>query len=518
MQSVTHGRVNLLTHSGLLLALIAGAAFASFVLLYRLDVNPAPWHDEANFLKVAENYAERGVYATFSADGDRYNGAIFSTGPTVILPIAALYRAYGVDITLGRLVIVAYAVLAFAALYALGVALGDHRLALAALVLAFVCRANLSPMLWRNVMGEGPALFYLTAALAVWLRPGTRRLPALVLVGALIGLAGITKNQVALVVLPALLVVWLLDLFWYRRRGWRYFVVPGVVAGVVYFAWTYYLFFVLGADARAIGDEAQALQAAQGSAYFLFDPALIGANLNRLTGGDAYAGLLLPALAFGLVLSFPRSESAQRWGILLVIVTAALAFYVISVGWWKIAFPGMFLGGLLVARLLYVLTDGLRLRWATLARAVRGQHTLTLRVVVMVALLAFSVRLVLLPAAGMVVEVIGEGDDSHRDMAAYMQAFIPPDALVETWEEELAVLTDHNLHSPPQLYESYVVKQTFLNGPTASRFYDFRDYGEPDYVIVGPYAKSADFYPADSLTGYRRMTTIGPFDVYRRAP
>lgn len=514
----SRGQLNLWASGGVLLALIAAAAFAGFVLLYRLDVNPAPWHDEANFLKVAENYAERGVYATFSADGDRYNGAIFSTGPTVILPIAALFRAFGVDITLGRLVIVAYALLAFAALYALGTALGDRRLAVTAVILVFVCRGALMPMLWRNVMGEGPALALLIAGLALWLRPGERRVSTLALVGLLIGLAASTKNQVAIVALPALLAAWLLDLFWYRQRGWRCFVIPGAVAGVIYFAWTAYLFFGLGADARSLSDDAQTLQAAQGSAYFLFDPALIGANLNRLTGGDAYAGLLLPALIYGLALSLPRTEAAQRWGVLLLIVGVATAFYVFSVGWWKIASPVLLLGGLFVARLIYALTDGLRFDWRALGRAVTGRGALTLPLIVRLALLALGVRLLLLPAAGMVVEVASAGDGSAYAAADYLRAHVPPDALVETFEEELAVLTDHRLHSPPQLYESYVVKQTFMGGPPASQFYDFRDYGDPEYVIVGPYARAVDFYPEAALTGYDRRASVGTFDIYQRVP
>ncbi|NWG18486.1 MAG: hypothetical protein HXY41_17830, partial [Chloroflexi bacterium] len=91
-----------------LASLVIVAAVAAFLLLYRLDVYPEPWYDEGSHLHVAKNYALNGIYADYSSEGIRYYGPAVGVGPTVMLPVAALFNLFEVSIPLARLAIVVY--------------------------------------------------------------------------------------------------------------------------------------------------------------------------------------------------------------------------------------------------------------------------------------------------------------------------------------------------------------------------------------------------------------------------
>jgi len=100
----------------------------AYLLVYKLDSFPAPQFDEGAFLKVAKNFATNGIYADFSQGENRYTGAVVSTGPTVILPVAFIFKLAGVSIMAGRLVAVGYTLLMLVAMYLLCTQLIDQAL------------------------------------------------------------------------------------------------------------------------------------------------------------------------------------------------------------------------------------------------------------------------------------------------------------------------------------------------------------------------------------------------------
>src|SRR5690606_29505524 len=117
-----------------------------------------------------------GIYADYASDGIRYYGPAVGVGPTVMLPIAALFKVAGVSIPLARIVIVAYAALALLMLYALGTRLVNNRLGLLAVALLVLAPGIEFIMAARNVLGEVPGLFFVLAGYWLWLKPGPRSL------------------------------------------------------------------------------------------------------------------------------------------------------------------------------------------------------------------------------------------------------------------------------------------------------------------------------------------------------
>src|SRR5262249_46373815 len=113
-------------------------AYIAFSLFYRLDQYPKPHYDEGAYLKVAKNYAVHGIYADYSEDRLSYLGPVVSVGATLILPIALLYKIFGVSILLGRIVVVAYVCLLLMMLFALTVKLLDRRSATLTVLFALI--------------------------------------------------------------------------------------------------------------------------------------------------------------------------------------------------------------------------------------------------------------------------------------------------------------------------------------------------------------------------------------------
>ncbi|MEP6989074.1 MAG: glycosyl transferase, partial [Chloroflexota bacterium] len=163
-----------------------------FLLLYHLSDFPRPWYDEGSHLHVAKNFALNGVYADSSSEGYRPFGPAIGVGPTVMLPVAALFRAFGVSIPLARLVIVVYSILTLLTLYVMMMRFVSWPYGLLAVILLLTVPAIGYLYYSRTVVGEIPGTFFFLLGLALWLHPRGRTIAGLVGVGVLIGLSTIT--------------------------------------------------------------------------------------------------------------------------------------------------------------------------------------------------------------------------------------------------------------------------------------------------------------------------------------
>src|SRR5215213_7290546 len=144
-----------------LLALIAGTLLLA---LTNLPYAPATWFDEGSHLHVPKTLIQHGVYADISSEGYRYYGPTIGIGPTIMLPIALVFKLFGVGLEQGRLVIVTYLLVALAAGYALAQRLHGRRVALLAVTLLLASRTFSYPgaiEYGRQVLGEIPGVAFL---------------------------------------------------------------------------------------------------------------------------------------------------------------------------------------------------------------------------------------------------------------------------------------------------------------------------------------------------------------------
>src|SRR6266540_2453471 len=152
-----------------LLALIAGAIVLALV---NLPYAPRTWFDEGSHLHVPKTLIQHGVYADISSEGYRYYGPTIGVGPTIMLPIALVFKLFGIGLLQGRIVIVAYLLTALAAGYTLARRLHGQLVGLLAMTLLLASRTfgyQGAIEYGRQVLGEIPGVAFLMLGMLAWL-------------------------------------------------------------------------------------------------------------------------------------------------------------------------------------------------------------------------------------------------------------------------------------------------------------------------------------------------------------
>ncbi|MDW8068675.1 MAG: glycosyltransferase family 39 protein [Anaerolineae bacterium] len=483
-------------------AILIAVAGILFLALYNLTDYPLTWFDEGSHLHVPKALVRFGVYADYSSEGLRYYGPTIGVGPTVMLPIAAVFKVFGIGLLQARLVMALYLLAAIYGFYRLAFTLGGCRLAWA--VTALVVSSTGIIEYGRQVLGEVPGLFFVVAGFGLWLsaweKASGRRL---VLVGALLGLAMVTKHQYLLILAPTLALAWLANLLYYRVAPQRVFLVPGLIAAACLALWQIYLILYLGPSTASENLEMLRQQAA--GAAFAFSPKLMRESVKYLLSLSVYLGMLFPVLFYGSVLSLPRHREGQRWGVVLLFVLTNLLWYIFaSIGWPRYAFPGLTMASFFVADFFHRLTDGFTIEWTSLWETLRGKRSDLQKYAFRWAMLLWFAIMVARPLVYNVRRIVAPPLNTPAAMAAYLDAHVPHDTLIETFEPEMGFLTDHNYHFAPTEVLHQGVRYVWLNGPPPSESYDFVQKEKPDYVLIGPLARWINLYPADVLADHYR--------------
>lgn len=474
-----------------------------FLSLYNLTEYPITWFDEGSHLHVPKALARFGVYADYSSEGFRYYGPTVGVGPTVMLPIAAVFKLFGIGLLQARLVMALYLMATIYGFYRLASVMGDRRMAWAATVLMVSSTGVIE--YGRQVLGEVPGLLFTVAGLGLWLaaweKAGWGRL---MLVGVLLGLAMVTKNQYLLILAPTLGLAWLINLVYYRIAPHRVFIIPGLVSVACFLLWQIYMIVYLGpATAR---ENLELLRQQTASAALVFSPGLIKESLKYLLSSNIYLGTLPPAIVYGLVISLPRHRDGQRWGTLLILILFNLSWYVFaSIGWPRYAFPGLAMTSLLVAAFFHGLTEGFRLGTSAEWKSMLKDHSLVSKQALHWAAFIWLALMIARPLAYNIRQIASPPFNAPAAMAAYLDEHVPRNALIETFEPEMGFLTDHTYHFAPTTVLEQGVRYVWLGGPPPSESYDFVQRECPDYVLVGPFARWIDLYPANILAERYQM-------------
>ncbi len=499
------------TYEKLLLILLL--ALTLFLSTYNLETYPRTWWDEGKFVQIPRNLVLHGKYATRSVEGFRMF-AVYGTGPAVFLPMAAFFKLFGVGLVQARLVMAAFSLLALAAFYAVARQLYGGRVALVAgwlLVLVVYDPFTSLLFLGRQVLGEVPAFGYLMIGCAIWLRQRSgARWPALVLAGLFWGLAVLAK-WIFVMTVPCLIVLWLADRFYWRQLKHRHFVLPLSVMAAVVAAWFGYMTLTLG-TAGAAQVLSQTQDNATSNVFFVSPDAVLSAVKFLISSRFVVWGM--PGLVYVLLLNVRsgRQGEARQW-FLPVFVGGWLVWYVfLSLGWSRQAFAPLAIGHLFLAKLLHDLAGRFALSLKALAAGLRGGDTLVFQ--------RWSLALLLLALLGsspvQVVEgIVGPQDTGPQDFAAYINRHLPPEVVIESYEYELDILTDHTYHHPPAPLITLATKHVYSGEPYPPGFYDWLAF-EPAYLIVGPFAKWTGIYAPDFAEGHCTLvTSVGDYDLYK---
>jgi len=490
------------------LVLWAGVAVVVLCATVNLTRWPVAWFDEGIHLHVPKAIVRLGVYADYSSEGLRHFGPTLAVGPTVMLPVAASFAAFGVGLLQARLVMAAFFVACLAAFYLLGRRLGGPVVGVVAAALLLVSPGPATVEYGRQVLGEVPGACFLALGLLVWFRAWSRPTPGrLVLAGVLLGLATVTKHVYLLALGPALLASWLLNLAYYRTLPHRVFLIPGTICAGLFGVWQFTV--LAGLSPGSLAENWALLRQTSDGAAFVFDPAIARQSMLDLVGLRGYFGLLVPAVVYTGWRARRKNLHDQMWGVVWLVALANLSWFTLaSNGWRRYAFVGLAVSALLVARLWRDLMRVLRtgdVRQRRRASGLAVALSLWLAVAVGLPLANTAARLLRVPPA----DAVG--------VATWLTADVPLDTIIETWEPELGVLSDHRYHYPPPSLLIHAVAHVSRGAPPPATRYAFRDTGAPDYVVVGAFARWVGLYAdADLRADYRPVHQQGAYVVWKR--
>ncbi len=477
-----------------------------FLALYNLVNYPPTWYDEGSYLHVPKTLVRFGVYADYSSEGFRYYGPTVGVGPTVLLPIAAVFRLFGIGLMQARLVMAAYLLATIYAFYHLARRLGGQRMAWVATALLVSSRGVSLLAYGRQVLGEVPGFFFLITGLGVWFAAWEKaRWQQLVLAGVLLGLATVTKYQYLLILAPTMLVIWAVNWMYYRSVAHRVLIVPGVVAVACFVLWQAYTMIYLGP--ATVSENLRLMRESAALGAFSFSADRAKESIRYLMSTDVYMGILAVILVYGFFLTPSRNKEGLQWGTLFTLVAVNLGWYALaSIGWPRYAFPGLAVASLFVARFFSDLTGNFRLDKTSLRK-----HALNW------AILVWLVLMIARPLRQTAREMVSPPpvNASALAMADYLDKHVPPQARIETLEPEMGFFSDHNFHFPPQSVSTKATAHILLGGPPPTEYRDFVLKESPDYILLGMAADWSGLYAEDLLsTRYQLIVTTGPYRLY----
>ncbi len=394
--------------------------------------------------------------------------------------------------------------------------MGSLRFAVIAVALLASMRGASTLEYGRQVLGEVPALFFLAAGLAVWFGGKERAaVGRLVAAGLLLGLSIVTKSQNLLVIAPALLLAWIANMIYYRAAPQRFFLITGIVTAGIVALWQGYQVFYLGPSTWQ--ENFALLRAASAGAAFVFSSELMRRSLGELLNLKVFLGMLPLFLGYGVLLALPRSRKGMKWGVILLLVGVNLVWYVFaSIGWIRYAFPGLALTTLFAASLFDGIFSAVRWEWRAWGRGLLRGTAPAQPVMLAVAAAAGLAIMLAAPLALTAKDIASPPTNGPAAMAAYLDASVPQDAVIETWEPEMGFLTNHNYHFPPNGLLDKAIGYIWRGGTPPGDQYSFVQEDRPAYVLVGGFSRWVELY-RQSLEGgdYRLVTSAGGYDLYQ---
>jgi len=230
----------------------------------------------------------------------------------------------------------------------------------------------------------------------------------------------------------------------------------------------------------------------------------------------------IPSILYAISYCYPnrKRDDAIIVVSLIIFMSLCLAYYT----FWIIPVPIYVFApaavtSLFVAKLLNdLITACETLPSASRIDSTKEAHEMTLLrtalIFIIVSILGFSISYE-------VNENVLNDDTGPQQVGAFLKQNVPATAVVETWEREIGILTNHTYHYPDQIYLKDTQGKIFRNiqdhyalGP------DYFQKIKPDYLVIGWYARHTGLYDTSYLIGHAcLLSTFGDgdwrYDVYR---
>lgn len=494
---------------------IAPAFFFLLVLgIYNQPYYPVTWFDEGLALQGSLNLVNYGQYAMRSAEGFRtLDQPLIANGPGLIIPMAVVFKVFGVGLLQARVVAVVFFIAAAWMFFRISSALYSLPSALISMLLFLSAPDEGFLFYGRQALGNVPALMYFFIGFLFYLALGkTKQAYYAILAGLFFGLALVTKGQYWIFV-PVLALAITADYFYYKQIRPTYSILVLAVMLACAALWFGVQYKLVGAE--NFDAHIAALNSSAEVTILAFRPGRIPGNIWYLIR-SGFLFFVVPGLAFSFLESRERTIVGLGRFMLAVFVSVWVMWYCFaSVGWTRYMFEAFSIGLVFSGEAFYRFYFFIRKSWNT-----RGSG-LTLR---QPSLYASSFFLLAgLAWAGMglfhqIQDIDVKYDATPEKFAGYITQNIPAGAVIESWEWEIDLLTpDQTYHHPVNRWVDLKTAETQF-GEASGETYDPTVY-RPEYLIDGPFSKWTGMY-AEFLAGgcCVSVITIENYTLYKINP
>lgn len=485
------------------------AALALFVVgfaTWNLAAYPtiSGW-DEGIYLQFAQNILRYGEYAT--RNGGKFERLVPNggSGPLHIGAVALGMAAGGDSLLAARVGMALFLIASASSCFLLLRRMGGLLAAAAGTLGYLVAGSQAYDTLWlgRQVLAEIPSLCFLLLGWHAWQRSWDRGALEAGLAGLCMSLAVLAKNQLVVVLVPALVMLAVADRLYYRQLRWWHTALPLIGAGLGYIGWICISLWIVGPGQRpAYLDALAALTATQ----FQLGPQRWRANLGLLYHSGQWP-LALAALVANLWQIRGRDRrSLARCSLVLLAGLAFLAFIAISPPWPRYLHLPLALAMLCAGLCVEDAARRLVARWPAQRVPVAATLALALALLLGPRYIANTQRLVL-PA-----------DESARQFARLLDAEVPPGEPIHNWEWEVEFYSLRDFTHPDfRLFAALV--GAHYNDQYDPRLDGARIPTDATYVIVGPFSRGTGVFAQElAARSARRIAEVGPYELYQLAP
>ncbi len=491
---------------------------ATLLVVYNLSGYPEfTALDEAYRLMLPRNLAMEGEWgiSTYEGLSPFWHD---STGPTVLLPIAVIFKIFGVTLGNARIVISIYTILASIAVYVYTREAYGHRAAVVA-ILTFLFWGPPwlnTIVMGRSVYGEVPGLAFLFWGSYFWGRSvRLNRRKDWMLASLFFSCAVLTKNLLFLAIAASFMGLFIIDRLWLKTLRWHQTTLPMLSCLFAFIGWSILQSILNGTSSGAVVNPTIA-----GFLLFVQQPSqlitLWYKNLKFLAEQD----ILLwgaPALFYSIASAFHQEDRRATIGLLFIpffLVSWFIWYVFISIGWPRYAYPEWAVMSVLVAKFLVDLADGAP-RNLSICDGVfsaiekRNHKALSLAAWLLILMLLFW------PAQNTVRRLISGDNHGAQKFAAYLDAHLSFDVRILSGEWDVSFFSNHQFVPIPFgfLIGKVDCEQLGLhcNDNPIRKFADLR----PDYIVDGPENEHLQYVPSELLErNCKCVVSIEEYSLY----
>jgi len=477
------------------------------VLLYNLDTSPRPWHDEGNAMLLARTLVEDGVYAVKTTTGYQSFGAVQSIGPTVVLPMALSFKLFGVGILQGRVIAALYTYLTLVFAYKLFIQILGKPSTLIGLLILLGSASSQFLYFGRQTLGEVPAFGFFLGGWYFWLLWIERKKTVYwVLTGVMFGFSMVTKSSYVVIAGGVLGLMSLLDLVFYRNKKFLSLVGIGVVSVAIFTLWIIFQRQYYGPE--VFSENINLFNQLGGATTGFSLRNLVEQARFLISSKNDYFYFLwgIPSFMYAIFLSLQKDER----GFIICACTAFAGlwflYYFYSVPWPSYLFAPAAMTAFFAGRFLFDIVFRYGVSFDKLIMEIKNGEFVSSGFVV--SLIMGISLLVFYPLQNTVQFYVLSSDNTLNQTAAFLKSDISDEQIIETWERELGIVTDHRYHYPDQSMLANVHASVYRNAPVDYLLgNEYFNKVHPSFLVIGWYAREFQVYDPSFLAS--NATLVG---------